>query len=228
MKEPELGDSDKAKRRMERVKGAIALARVNRCPKGFKESNGMERLREGTEVVGGSYLVLVRIVTLSRAVNATYLTHMTNTSYPLTGIFFSCSKTSANLSSPRPLLVVHSGNTTTGRSELRLISSSEAGGVSDGKKGGTDPVARNIVSIETDRNPRIRERIVAILAAGEEIAAEPVPVRRPGVLVIGVEDLESGSGSWTGSQIGSTNIGSNLTRVMSALYELERVGIPER
>lgn len=89
-------------------------------------------------------------------------------------------------------------------------------------------MARNIVSIETDRNPRIRERIVAILAAGEEIAAEPVPVRRPGVLVIGVEDLESGSGSWTGSQIGSTNIGSNLTRVMSALYELERVGIPER
>jgi hypothetical protein len=41
-----------------------------------------------------------------------------------------------------------------------------------------------------------------------EIAAEPVPVRRPGVLAVGAgEALES---SWTGSVIGRTNIGSNL------------------
>ena len=80
-------------------------------------------------------------------------------------------------------------------------------------------MARSIVSIETGRNPRIRERVVGVLAAGEEMAAEPVPVRRPGVLVIGVEDLESGSVSWTGSQIGSTNTGSNLGRERCERWE---------
>lgn len=46
--------------------------------------------------------------------------------------------------------------------------------------------------------------------AGEEMLAEPVPVRRPGVRVMGVEVLVDGSGSSIGSQTGSTNIGSNL------------------
>lgn len=45
-----------------------------------------------------------------------------------------------------------------------------------------------------------------------EIAAEPVPVRRPGVLAVGMEVLES---SWTGSVIGRTNVGSNLGRNIS-------------
>lgn len=42
-----------------------------------------------------------------------------------------------------------------------------------------------------------------------EIAAEPVPVRRPGILAVGVEEEVSES-SWTGSVIGRTNVGSNL------------------
>ena len=43
-----------------------------------------------------------------------------------------------------------------------------------------------------------------------EIAAEPVPVRRSGVLAVGVEEvLES---SWTGSVTGRTNVGSNLCK----------------
>ena len=46
-----------------------------------------------------------------------------------------------------------------------------------------------------------------------EIAAEPVPVRRPGFWTVGVEDVSESS--WTGSVIGRTNIGSNLRRSSS-------------
>ena len=42
-----------------------------------------------------------------------------------------------------------------------------------------------------------------------EIAAEPVPVRRPGVWKVVVGEGMSES-SWTGSVIGRTNVGSNL------------------
>lgn len=41
-----------------------------------------------------------------------------------------------------------------------------------------------------------------------EIAAEPVPVRRPGVWTVVVEGTSESS--WTGSVIGRTNVGSNL------------------
>ena len=41
-----------------------------------------------------------------------------------------------------------------------------------------------------------------------EIAAEPVPVRRPGFWMVGVEGVSDSS--WTGSVIGRTNVGSNL------------------
>lgn len=79
-----------------------------------------------------------------------HLTHMMKILYPLTGIFFSCVKTSVNRSNPRPLLVVHSGNTTTGRSEALLISSRDfVFSSSVGKKGGTNPVVRIMVNIET-------------------------------------------------------------------------------
>jgi len=49
-----------------------------------------------------------------------------------------------------------------------------------------------------------------------EIAAEPVPVRRPGFWAVGVEVSES---SWTGSVIGRTNVGSNLRRNSSSQNE---------
>ena len=43
-----------------------------------------------------------------------------------------------------------------------------------------------------------------------EIAAEPVPVRRPGVWVVVVDGTSESS--WTGSVTGRTNVGSNLRR----------------
>lgn len=41
-----------------------------------------------------------------------------------------------------------------------------------------------------------------------EIAAEPVPVRRPGVWMLDTEEVAESS--WTGSVTGRTNVGSNL------------------
>ena len=43
-----------------------------------------------------------------------------------------------------------------------------------------------------------------------EIAAEPVPVRRPGVWTLDTDEVVESS--WTGSVIGRTNVGSNLRR----------------
>lgn len=43
-----------------------------------------------------------------------------------------------------------------------------------------------------------------------EIAAEPVPVRRPGVWMLDAEGVAESS--WTGSVTGRTNVGSNLRR----------------
>ena len=48
-----------------------------------------------------------------------------------------------------------------------------------------------MVNKDTFLNPRIEARGVALRVFGEEMAAEPVPVRRPGVLVIGSEDFEA-------------------------------------
>lgn len=52
-----------------------------------------------------------------------YLMHMRKTLYPFTGTSFSCLKMFANRSKPRPLLVVHSGNTTIGPRARFLTSS---------------------------------------------------------------------------------------------------------
>ena len=41
-----------------------------------------------------------------------------------------------------------------------------------------------------------------------EIAAEPVPVLRPGICAAGIKEVSESS--WTGSVIGRTNVGSNL------------------
>lgn len=43
-----------------------------------------------------------------------------------------------------------------------------------------------------------------------EIAAEPVPVLRPGVGAVEAEEVLASS--WAGSEIGRTNVGSNLGR----------------
>ena len=59
-----------------------------------------------------------------------------------------------------------------------------------------------------------------------EIAAEPVPVRRPGVWVIGVEEVWESS--WTGSVIGRTNVGSNLCKNSSGQGERGIDGKAER
>jgi hypothetical protein len=42
---------------------------------------------------------------------------------------------------------------------------------------------------------------------GAEILAEPVPVRRPGVCMIGVDERDSTGGSGSESGIGRTKIG---------------------
>lgn len=45
---------------------------------------------------------------------------------------------------------------------------------------------------------------------GDDNAAEPVPVRRPGVCVTDADPLEEWTGMSTGSHIGKTNVGLNL------------------
>lgn len=51
--------------------------------------------------------------------------------------------------------------------------------------------------------------------------AEPVPVRLPGVWVIGVELLDETTGSGIESEMGSTNIGLNL-------IEISLIGVDEQ
>jgi len=106
MNAPELGDSEGGRRRTDTVRGASVLARVKRCESGFNTFEGIEWLMDGVKPVGGSYLM-----------------HMRKILYPFTGIFLSCLKMSVNRSKPRPLLVVHSGNTTTGPCARVLTSS---------------------------------------------------------------------------------------------------------
>jgi hypothetical protein len=117
--------------------------------------------------------------------------------------------TSAKRSMPRPLLVVHSGNTTTGRSAPRTICSSGSAGPGPTANGGTRPAARSIVQREARRKPLSAILELGARVAGEEMAAEPVPVLRPGVLVTGAEVTAASWGRDTGS--GSTKIGSKLT-----------------
>jgi len=141
---------------------------------------------------------------------------MRKTLYPFTGVSLSSLKTSANRSKPRPLLVVHSGNTTTGPcarfltcSKLSCFSLSLEVGV------GILPVWVIMDQSETTLKPStfawgIGFRFLDANVAEFEIAAEPVPVLRPGVLTGGVEEVSESS--WTGSVIGRTNVGSNLRK----------------
>lgn len=141
--------------------------------------------------------------------DGSHLAHMTNTLNFWTGTSIP-EKTSAKRRRPLPLLVVHSGKTTTGRSALpRMFSNVVYSGMSAGEAG-VAPVDAMRVRSETGLKPRILERGVGMRVEGDEIAAEPVPVRRPGVLVTGAEPREFVGSVLAGSQTGNTNIGLNL------------------
>ena len=140
----------------------------------------------------------------------TYLTHITNTRNLRTGTV-TPANTSAKRSSPRPLLVVHSGKTTSGRSARARSASklSYTPPLVELYSPGTYPVAERIPSRDTRRKPRTFARGVGLRVDGEDIAAEPVPVRRPGVTLSGVEDRPEVDRS-TGAHTGRMNIGSYL------------------
>lgn len=130
-----------------------------------------------------------------------------------------CLNTSAKRNIPLPLLVVHSGNTTSGREALPLMLSNERNGDPDGEasNGGAWPVKRSIEKRDTSRNPVTGMWAVATLP-GDCMLADPVPVRRPGVWVIGVDALDE-RGDGTASQTGSTKIGLKLRRkVLPSAY----------
>ena len=82
-----------------------------------------------------------------------------------------------------------------------------------------------MVNKDTFLNPRIRARGVALRVFGEEMAAEPVPVRRHGVLVIGSEDFEAWFERSTGEETGRMNIGLNLTELLICGNKLVRPSV---
>ena len=133
--------------------------------------------------------------------------------YFITGTF-TPRKTSAKRSSARPLLVVHSGNTTTGRSALRRTSSSVSGRADvEPAMSGRCPVESIMESRPTRRKPTMGTRCVGLRAeeAEGEMAAEPVPVRRPGVREMGVDvDLSGDVERSSVSQTGRRKIGLKL------------------
>jgi len=104
--------------------------------------------------------------------------------------------------------VVHSGKITTGLDAVRLISSN----VRQGEpgfvfwKGGTHPVILIIERRDNCWNPRIGIRETGVLD-GTKMLAEPVPVRRPGVCVIGVDERDGEDVSGSDSGIGITKMG---------------------
>jgi hypothetical protein len=118
----ELGDSVGGRRRTDIVNGWRVVARENMWDSGFNDE-GMECDSVGDRNVGGSYLEIVQTAKSGKTLHMlTHRMHMTNTLNPFTGTGRPL-KSSANLRRPRPLLVVHSGKTTTGRfAELRISS----------------------------------------------------------------------------------------------------------
>ena len=84
--------------------------------------------------------------------------------------------------------------------------------------GGTWPVARIMEINDTFRNPITDLRVLGVLL-GDDSAAEPVPVRRPGVCVIGVETRADWTGISTASHTGRTNVGLNLGKLW-AMYKI--------
>ena len=123
----------------------------------------------------------------------------------LTGTEIEGSNTSANRSRPLPLLVVHSGKTTTGLLDAFLMLSSDL----DPSNGspfvdGVCPSDERIFHSDTWWKPVIGIRCMEpdLLIV---MAAEPVPVRRPGT--VGVVSVWTG---WGVGATGSMNIGSKL------------------
>jgi len=104
------------------------------------------------------------------------------------------------------LLVVHSGNTTTGLSDFTRISSRDNVLSPGAGASGNFPVWCNMANREATRNPRIGERVAgdAPPSPGDDMAAEPVPVRRPGVVK---DELDSCKALGASEATGMTNIG---------------------
>jgi hypothetical protein len=66
-------------------------------------------------------------------------------------------------------------------------------------------------------NPVTDLRVLGVLF-GDDRAAEPVPVRRPGVCEIGTEVRGDWTGISTASHTGKTNVGLNLGSVINIQY----------
>ena len=115
-----------------------------------------------------------------------------------------------NLNSPRPLLVVASGNTTIGLSACIWMSSNFKQDVVVAPYGGTRPVRKIISRREVMRNPRNVPRGEACRV--EVMFAEPVPVRRPGVWLTIPSRPGVGVVTFNGSKTGRTKIGLNLPK----------------
>jgi hypothetical protein len=157
--------------------------------------DGIEQAHDGVNDVGGSYLSghpQYMSVREEASVQKTYLTHMIKIFQFCFCIF--CLNTCANLNTPLPLLVVHSGKTTIGPFDVDLTSSNDL----------TCPVCEDvgifptyviICRRDTEENPVIDIRLAR--DCFDEICAEPVPVLRPGVCWISeLSDVETdGSGS---------------------------------
>jgi hypothetical protein len=116
--------------------------------------------------------------------NRAHLTHMIKILYDRTGILGGLSPNiCANLSNARPLLVVHSGNTTTGPRALFRISSRGRIALEEEAlipNGGIHPVTESILKSDTSQNPMIRLWDCGVDAiVGNETFAEPVPVLLP-------------------------------------------------
>jgi len=169
-KDPEEGDSDGLRRRIEIFSDGRDVASLNMWGSGLRALEGIECDKEGDSAVGGSYLA-----------------HMMNTLNFLTGTS-TPRNTSANLNRPLPLLVVHSGNTINGLSALARMSS-KLKASEDKSEGcrGNRPVCLIMASNENSRKPKTSARGVGARVTGVDTAAEPVPVRRPGVRLIGEE-----------------------------------------
>lgn len=129
------------------------------------------------------------------------------------------------------MLVVHSGKTTIGLFASLRIVSRDVYVTCWVDVDGTAPVADIIDNRDTSLNPITLERGAGVRVEGEEIAAEPVPVRLPGVMVIGFAFLlEAVLSVLTGSQTGETNTGSNLVqgiRLNNVLITKVHYNLPE-
>ena len=219
---PDDGDSEGTSRRMDMLLlGARAEARAKMCAQG----RGIESVGEGEACVGGSYLRRNRQTIppfLERWCSATYRTHMTHTPYPRTGTRAPPNTPVANRSTPRPLLVVHSGRTTTARpaafASLRIASRARAAAVGTPYEAGVHPVRASKRGRGTGWNP------ASGVGGTESVlsAAEPVPVWRP----VGA----AGAGAAEGrGATGRTKIGSKLVRRQRRLAQAENavVHLPE-